>query len=160
MSALDAARQAAATPVAEGPPKFTFQNPGDEVYGQVAVARFGITTPHGEGHLIELNDHQHGLITVWLSNVQLQAGVVEGRNQLARPVHPGDIVYIRFDSTEPRPGGKTLKNFSINVAEGETAPPVQQAQQQPAPQYAPQPQVQPQQAPPAPPQQGGFPTPV
>ena len=157
MSALDAARQAAATPVAEGPPKFTFQNPGDEVYGQVAVARFGITTPHGEGHLIELNDHQHGLITVWLSNVQLQAGVVEGRNQLARPVHPGDIVYIRFDSTEPRPGGKTLKNFSINVAEGETAPPATDNRPpQQAPQYAPQPQ----QAPPAPPQQGGFPTPV
>lgn len=146
MSGLDAARQAAAVPQAEGLPKFTFDVPGTELYGQVITARYGVTTPHGVGHLLEVRDHVAGDVTVWLSNVQLQAGIVEGRNQLGRPVQGGDIVYIRFESLEPRPGGKTLKNFAINVAAGQA--PAQQPVQQPVQQVGQQAPVyaQPEQA--------------
>lgn len=136
---LNALRAGAATPTVEGPPKFTFQNPGDEVYGQVDLVRFDVETKFGAANLIEVSDVQRGPVTVWLSNVQLETGLVQGRNQLGRPVQQGDTVYIRFDSTEAREGGKTLKHFAINLAPGEQAP-----QQAPQPQY--QPPVQ-QQAP-------------
>lgn len=128
---IDQLRQGATTPEAEGYPKFTFDTPGTELYGQVMAARFGIETRFGDADLIEVNDHVQGPVTLWLSNVQLKAGLVEGRNQLGRPVADGDLVYVRFDRSEPRPGGKTLKHFSVNLAAGQ--PPAQPASPPPFP---------------------------
>jgi hypothetical protein len=139
---LAALRQGAATPTVEGPPKYTFTTPGEEVYGQVAQVRFNLDTQFGVGHLLELNDVTRGPITIWLSNVQLEAGLVQGRNQLGRPVAAGDIVYIRFDSIEPRQGGKTLKHFAINVAAGQAPAPAPAPAQVAAPQVYATPQDQ------------------
>ncbi len=180
---IDALRQGA-TPApaggggADGPPKFTFTQPGEEVFGQVTRAEFEITTPYGLSDVIEVNDAQRGPLTLWLGTSQLAAGLVEGKNQLGRRIQASDIVYIRFDRTEARPNGNTLKHFSINLQAGPPLPQSQPQQQAPAPQQphapagyvptgAPQPwpQPAPQQPVPSAPlawpqQQGGFPTPV
>ena len=142
----------ASTPNVEGPPVFKFTQPGDEVFGQVTRASFGFETQFGIGNVIEVADEQRGEITVWLSNAQLDAGLVQGRNQLGRRVQEGDVVYIRFDGKTNIQGGKTLSQFAINVQAGQPSA----VPQHHAPAQAPPPQQngyqQPQQ-PPAPPQQ-------
>ena len=141
MTSYEAMAAGASTPTVntESLPEFKFHNPGDEVFGQVTRAQFGIQTKFGEGNLVDVNDHRFGAVTVWLGNVQLKSGLVDGNNQLGRQVQPGDIVFIRFDSVTPLDGGKTVKNFSINLQAG-----AQQAAQQAQPAAAPQQPVQPQ----------------
>ena len=131
----------ATQPGLEGPPEFKFTQPGEEVFGVVTAARYGFNTVHGPGNVIEVNDFARGALTLWASNVQLEAGIVQGRNQLGRAVAVGDLIYVRFDGQTALDGGKTVKNFAINVQAGQQ--PQQAPSQQPAQVPAPQPQQQP-----------------
>lgn len=145
--------------------------PGEFIYGQVVAVR-DVNTQYGNKTVLEVNDQQRGVVSMWVSNVQLVAGLVEGNNQLQRPVQRGDLLYVRFDGKQELDNGRQVSNFAINVAAGQPPPqpaqaPVQVASpqqqngyqqqpqqpapaqqwQQPAPQQWPQPQQQPQQQP-------------
>lgn len=99
----------------DGPDAIKLQNAGEYVYGIVTAARYGFTTPHGDGHIIEMDDQQRGPVALWCTSAQLRNGIVEGQNQAGRPVQAGDLVYIRFDGKKNLDGGKTLNTYSINV---------------------------------------------
>ena len=114
--------QGAAQPAVEGPPEFKFTQPGEEIFGTVTAARYGFNTQYGVGNVIEVVDEERGPVTVWATNVQLEAGIVQGRNQLQRPVQEGDVVYIRYDGQTALEGGKSVKNFAINVQAGQQTP--------------------------------------
>lgn len=135
--------QGAITPTADGPPKKVWTQPGDEVFGRVLLVKTDLSIPGNSdlGSLIEVDQGQPaGTCTVWTTAAQLKAGLVEGRNQLGRPVAAGDIVYIRFDGKTAIEGGKTLNTFAINVQAGAGAP---QAVAAPAQVPAPVPQPAP-----------------
>jgi hypothetical protein len=146
--------------IADGdfPDVFKFTQPNEFLYGQVTAVR-NANTQYGPKTVLELNDQQRGVLSFWCSNVQLVAGLVEGNNQLGRPVKIGDIVYIRFDGKQQLDNARTVSNFSINVANGQPPPQPQQAPQhvappqQPQQQYAPPPQQAPAQQWQQPPQQ-------
>lgn len=148
--------QNATTPVindGDYAPTIKLETPGEYLYGQIADIRL-VNTQYGDTYVLEVNDQQRGQVAMWLSNVQLRAGLVEGRNQLGRQVHTGDIVYIRFDGKQPLDGGRTVSNFSINVAANpNTAQQAPQQVQPPAANGAPQQQPYP----PPPPQQPAQP---
>lgn len=121
---VDQMAQGAQRPqVADGnyPDTFKFTVPGEHVYGQVTGVR-RVNTQYGDRVVIEIGDQQRGPIAVWLSNIQLQAALVEGNNQLGRPVAAADIVYIRFDGKQQLDGGRTVSNFAINLAAGNGVP--------------------------------------
>lgn len=141
----------------EYPDSVKLTQPGEYIYGLVADVR-DVNTEHGPRTVLEVDDQQRGRITFWCGNVQLIAGLVDGRNQLGRKVQAGDVVYVRFDGKEQIQGGRTVSNFAINVAAGQ-APPQHQPQQVAPPVQ--QPPVQPQGVPqaPQPGQQWGQPVP-
>lgn len=105
----------AVAPSMESGDVFKFTTPGETVCGEVIVAKFDIVTKYGEADLIEVSDDKRGQVTVWLTNAQLRAGLVDGRNQIGRRVDVGDKVFIRFDGVTALEDGKSVKNYSINV---------------------------------------------
>ena len=141
----------ATSPPSEGPPKISWTQQGQDVHGDVTRVEFDkqIQGQPEPAHLMEVNDEQHGPVTVWLSTTQLRSGFLHGVNQLGRRVQVGDRVYIRYDGEKPSgPGKSPTKLFSIALVgpqgqgqQASNAPTqVQPPQQQPQP--APQPQQQ------------------
>lgn len=129
----------------ESLPKVKFENPGEEVFAHVTAFK-QVTSDYGQAHLAELNDQQRGACTLWLNNVQLDTALVQGDNNLGRPIQPSDVIYVRFEGKQALEGGKSVSNFAIAVSEGPPLPQAQQPAPQPAPAPAPWP-AQPQQAP-------------
>lgn len=120
MSLLDTLRDGAEHPSSvDGPPAFRFDEEGQEIFGKVHRVSFSVQTKYGDVDVVEVEDHERGLVTLWLSQVQLVNGLVRGSNPLGRPIAEGDVVYIRFDGTKSLDGGKTLKQFSLNLAAGD-----------------------------------------
>lgn len=101
---------------------FRFSTPGETVCGDVIVAKFDIVTKYGDADLIEVSDAKRGQVTVWLTNAQLRAGLVDGHNQLGRRIRVGDTVFIRLDGTTDLEDGKTVKDYSIALEEGTVSP--------------------------------------
>ena len=101
---------------------FKFTEKGQELYGTVEKVAIDIITDYGKASLIEVNDEDEGLVTLWLSQAQLKRGLVNGGNPLGRQVIEGDIVYIRFDGETKLDGGRTMKNFSVNLKAAEPVP--------------------------------------
>lgn len=94
-----------------------FTEPGQEVYGIVAKVALGVGKK-GDIDLIEVDDEELGEITVFLGNLGLQQGLVEGSNNLGRPVQKGDTVYIRFDGEEVLEHGNTFKHYAVYLEGG------------------------------------------
>lgn len=119
MGRAEAAQAAAPPPrpeVDDDREVFKFVNEGDEVYGLVVDAKFGLKG--GEVDLIEVDDEEHGPITVFLGSMALNQSLVEGANNLGRPVQKGDQVYIVFDGKIPLDGGRTFNQFRIHLEAG------------------------------------------
>lgn len=115
----------AARPAASGgdfPDRFKFTTPGEELFGQVTRVD-DAKSAWGTEKVIEVEDEALGAVALWVTNVQLKNAIVEGKNAMGRPVAVGDTVYIRYDGSEALEGGKTLKNYSVNVAPGTGTPP-------------------------------------
>lgn len=102
----------------EFPDTVKLQTPGEFIYGYITAVRRA-NTQYGDRTIIEMNDQTRGPISMFLSNIQLQTALVEGRNQLGRPIQTGDLLYCRFDGKEQLDGGRTVANFAINLAGGQ-----------------------------------------
>jgi len=99
----------------------SFENPGDTVTGTLLAIRKH-TFPDGKvaAELIVRKDDGE--------EVAVTAGQVMLARKLAelRPCE-GDRIGIQFTRTEKRDGGKTLKHFEVQVANGTGAPAVADA---------------------------------
>lgn len=88
-----------------------FESPGDTVTGTVIEVR---THTWDDGSkcpqvLLDVDGDEKSLTA---GQVQLKALLAEQRPEA------GDTLTVTFTGTEPRPGGKTLKRFTVNVERG------------------------------------------
>lgn len=85
-----------------------FDEPGTTIAGKVlSISKYD----WGDGTYAPqlILDTDDGEKTVTAGQVRLKALLAETKPQ------PGDVITIVYVGTEPRPGGKTLKNFTVDV---------------------------------------------
>lgn len=105
-----------------------FDNPGDAVTGTIlAIRKHTFADGKVAAELIIRTDTGED-VTVTAGQIQLARKLAE-----LRPAE-GDRIGIRYDSSEKRDGGKTLKHFTVQVqnGNGQPAPAAQPAPAQPA----------------------------